>query len=142
MKRLKHNFKKGMAFVLSVAMIAGLVPAMPGGTNTFIGSSRIYHAAGTANRKYTNAKKLKPEKKKYALKKGRSTRIKVTVVKQSKKKKLLPESQGSVLRYASSDKKIATVTQKGTVMAKKKGICYITVAALNGVRTRIKITVK
>lgn len=34
MRRLKHNFKKGMAFVLSLAMIAGLVPAMSGGANT------------------------------------------------------------------------------------------------------------
>ena len=25
MKKLKHNFKKGMAFVLSLAMVAGLV---------------------------------------------------------------------------------------------------------------------
>ena len=33
MKRLKHNFKKGMAFVLSLAMVAGLVPAMSGGAN-------------------------------------------------------------------------------------------------------------
>ena len=33
MKRLKHNFKKGMAFVLSLAMMAGLVPAMSGGAN-------------------------------------------------------------------------------------------------------------
>ena len=33
MKRLKHNFKKGMAFVLSLAMVAGLVPAMSGGVN-------------------------------------------------------------------------------------------------------------
>ena len=34
MKKLKHNFKKGMAFVLSFAMVAGLVPAMSGGANT------------------------------------------------------------------------------------------------------------
>lgn len=34
MKRWKHNFKKGMAFVLSLAMVAGLVPAMSGGANT------------------------------------------------------------------------------------------------------------
>lgn len=34
MKKLKHNFKKGMAFVLSVAMVAGLVLAMSGGANT------------------------------------------------------------------------------------------------------------
>ena len=33
MRRLKHNFKKGMAFVLSLAMVAGLVPAMSGGAN-------------------------------------------------------------------------------------------------------------
>ena len=34
MRRLKHNFKKGMAFVLSLAMVAGLVPAMSGRANT------------------------------------------------------------------------------------------------------------
>ena len=33
MKKLRHNFKKGMAFVLSFAMVAGLVPAMSGGAN-------------------------------------------------------------------------------------------------------------
>ena len=33
MKRLKHNFKKGMSFVLSLEMVAGLVPAMSGGAN-------------------------------------------------------------------------------------------------------------
>ena len=33
MKKLKHNFKKGLAFVLSLAMVAGLVPAMSGGAN-------------------------------------------------------------------------------------------------------------
>lgn len=34
MKKLKHNFKKGMAFVLSLAMVVGLVLAMSGGANT------------------------------------------------------------------------------------------------------------
>ena len=32
--KLKHNFKKGLAFVLTFAMIAGLVPAMSGRANT------------------------------------------------------------------------------------------------------------
>ena len=41
MKRLKHNFKKGMAFVLSLAMVAGLVPAMSGGAN------KVQAATGT-----------------------------------------------------------------------------------------------
>ena len=34
MMKLKHNFKKGMALVLSLVMVAGLVPAMSGGANT------------------------------------------------------------------------------------------------------------
>lgn len=34
MKRWKHIFKKGMAFVLSLVMVAGLVLAMSGGANT------------------------------------------------------------------------------------------------------------
>ena len=31
MGKLKHNFKKGMAFVLSLAMVTGLALAMSGG---------------------------------------------------------------------------------------------------------------
>ncbi len=112
------------------------------GKKIYIGSSRTYHIAGKENRKYTNAKKLKPAKKKYVLKKGRSFRIKVTIIRQSKKKKLPPKSYGPALQYLSDNEKIATVTQGGKVKAKKKGICYIYVTALNGVRTKIKITVK
>lgn len=41
MRRLKHNFKKGMVFVLSLAMVAGLVPAMSGGAN------KVQAAAGS-----------------------------------------------------------------------------------------------
>ena len=41
MGKLKHNFKKGMAFVLSLAMVAGLALAMSGGANT------VQAAAGT-----------------------------------------------------------------------------------------------
>lgn len=111
------------------------------GKKVYIGSSRVYHVAGKANTKYTNAKKLQPAKEKYALKKGMSIRIKVTVIKQSKKK-LLPKSNGSALCYESSNKEIATVTSNGKVKAKKKGTCYITVTALNGVKTKIKIMVK
>ena len=112
------------------------------GKKIYTGSSRTYHIAGKENRKYTNAKKLKPAKKKYVLKKGRSFRIKVTIIKQSKKKKLPPKSYGPALQYRSGNEKIATVTQGGKVKAKKKGTCYIYVTALNGVRTKIKITVK
>ena len=112
------------------------------GKKVSIGSSRTYYAAGKDNKKYTNVKELKPAKKKYTLKKGKSVTIPVTAVKESKKKKLLPKSCGPALRYESSNEKIATVTSKGKVKVKKKGTCYIIVTALNGVRTKIKITVK
>lgn len=34
MMKLKHNFKKGMALVLSLVMAAGIVPAMSDGADT------------------------------------------------------------------------------------------------------------
>ena len=112
------------------------------GKKVYTGSSRTYHIAGKENSKYTNAKKLKPAKKKYTLKKGKNVRIQVTIAKEAKKKKLLPKSYGSTLQYWSGNTKIATVTREGRVKAKKKGICYIYVTALNGVRAKIRITVK
>lgn len=112
-----------------------------GGKKVYIGSSKPYHAAGKNNKKYTNVKKLKPAKKKYALKKGRSIRLKVQIVKQSNKKGLLSNAHGPALRYISGNRKVAAVTSNGKVKAKEKGSCYIYVTALNGVRTKIKITV-
>ena len=41
MGKLKHNFKKGITLVLSLAMVAGLALAMSGGANT------VQAAAGT-----------------------------------------------------------------------------------------------
>ena len=113
-----------------------------GGKKVYIGSSKVYYVAGKKHKKYTNAKKLIPAKKKYTLKKGKKVRLKVRVVKQSKKKKLLPKSYGPAIRYFSSNKKVATVTSKGKVKAKKKGTCYIYTTALSGLRVKIKIKVK
>ena len=40
MGKLKHNFKKGITLVLSLAMVAGLALAMSGGAKYRAGSSR------------------------------------------------------------------------------------------------------
>ena len=112
------------------------------GKKVYIGSSRTYCVAGRKNKKYTNAKKLIPKKKKYTLKKGKKASLKVRIVKQSKKKKLLPKKYGAKIRYFSDNKEVAAVTKKGRVKAKGKGSCYIYVTALNGIRVKIKITVK
>lgn len=46
------------------------------------------------------------------------------------------------LTYTSSNKKVATVTTKGKVTAKKKGTAVITIRTHNGKTTKIKIVVK
>ena len=40
MGKLKHNFKKGITLVLSLAMVAGLALAMSGGANTVQAAAR------------------------------------------------------------------------------------------------------
>ena len=109
---------------------------MNNGKKVYISSSPTYHVAGTKNKTYTNAKKISVSPKKLVLRKGTSRRIK------AKMKKLLPKSHGTSLRYRSTNKKIASVSKKGKIKARKKGICYICITALNGVMTQIKVKVK
>lgn len=112
------------------------------GKKVYIGVSKTYHAAGKDSKTYTNAKEVKLSKESVKLKVGKSSKIKATIVKQSKKKKLLSEKHGAPLRYFSTDESIAKVTAKGKIKAKKKGTCYIYITALNGVKNRVEVTVK
>lgn len=112
-----------------------------GGRKVYQKSSPVYHVAGAKNKSYTNAKKITVSKKKVILKKGASGRIKAKIIKQSKKKKLLPRSHGASLRYRSANTKIAAVSKEGKIKAKKKGVSYIYITALNGVTARIKVRV-
>ena len=112
------------------------------GKKVYIGSSRVYYVIRNDNKKYTNAAKVTVKKKSVTLKKGKTSQIKASIKKQSKSKKLLSKSYGPSLRYYSTNTSIAAVTSKGKIKAKKKGKCYIYVTALNGVHTRVKVTVK
>ena len=112
------------------------------GKKVYIGNSKIYHVAGKKNKTYTNAKKIKVSKKKYTLKRGRTVKINAKIVKESSRKKLLPKAHGAALRYESTNEKIATVTAKGKIKAKRTGTCYIYITALNGVQVKVTVTVK
>ena len=46
------------------------------------------------------------------------------------------------IAYESSNKRIATVSSKGVIKAKKKGKCYIYAYAQNGPMAKIKVTVR
>ncbi len=107
----------------------------------------VYTAGG--NKTYTNAKSVKLntsdgkiKKNKLTLKVKDTYKIKASVKKADKKKKLMPASHVKTLRYRSSDPGVATVSGKGKITAKKKGKCNIYVYAHNGVSRTIKLTVK
>jgi hypothetical protein len=56
--------------------------------------------------------------------------------------KTATSGHASTIRYRTSNSKIATVSSKGVVTAKKKGTCYVYCYAINGTYKRVKITVK
>lgn len=77
-------------------------------------------------------KKVKLNKKKLSLKVGKTKRLKAT---------FKPKKATTLLKWKSSNKKIATVTQKGKVKAKKRGTATITVKTHNGKKATCKIKV-
>ena len=106
-----------------------------------IASSKRIHVA-TKGGKVTNVSKLKVTYKKKtanALKIGKKLKLKVKVVKQSKKLKLKKHRK---IRFESSNPKIATVSSQGVVKGKKRGKCYIYIYSQNGTYKKIKVTVK
>lgn len=78
--------------------------------------------------------KVNGKKKKVTLKKNKTYTIKTT---------LSPKGSASVLKYSSSNKKVATVDSKGKIKTKKKkGTATITVKTVNNKKATIKVTVK
>ena len=106
------------------------------GKKVTIAVSKTIHATTTGG-KYGVAKSVKVNKSKVTLKKGKKFTIKAAEVKKDKTIK-----QHRKIAYESDNTKVATVSTKGVVKAKKKGSCYIYVYAQNGVYKRIKVTVK
>ena len=106
-----------------------------------ISASKVVHAA-TKGGKVGNHKKVTVKKavikKAGNLKAGATLKLKAKAVKASYK----PVKIHRAVRYETTNRKIATVTKKGVVKAKKKGTCYIYAFAQNGVYKKIKIVVK
>ena len=70
---------------------------------------------------------------------GSSLKLNAKAVAQSSKKKV---RKHVAVRYESTNTKIATVSGKGIVKARKKGTCYVYAYAQSGVYKRIKVIVK
>ncbi|MBR2707522.1 MAG: Ig-like domain-containing protein [Mogibacterium sp.] len=136
----KSGLKKGTAYKFYVKAYT-----MKAGKKTYIRKSPAVHSyTGNGTGNFTNAKSVtlrNVRKGKLSLKKGKTFRIKAKVNKVNKKKKLMPKSHTSKLRYLSSDRKVATVSKSGRITAKGTGKCTIYVFAHNGVSKSIRVTV-
>lgn len=116
---------------------------MKDGKKTYVKTSPMVHAyTSGSTKKFTNAKKVTVKKATVSLKVGKTYKIKASVKKLKKNKKLMHKGHAPKLRYLSSNTKIATVSSSGKIKAKAKGKCYTYVYAHNGVSKKVKVTVK
>ena len=106
------------------------------GKKVWIAKSKVVHSTTTGG-KYGNAKSVKVNKTSVSLAVGKTFSIKAEQVLKDK-----PIAGHQNIKYESGNSKVASVTSKGVIKAKKKGTCYIYVYAQNGMYKRIKVTVK
>jgi len=111
------------------------------GKKTYIVTSPTAHAlTGGANARYTNPSKVSVKRSSYTLKVGKTATIRATVTGLKKGKEVL--NHVGLVRYITSNAKVAKVNSKGKIVAKGKGTCTIYVIATNGVYAKVKVTVK
>ena len=110
------------------------------GKKVTIGKSITGHAVGKKNITVTDAKKIQIRKSAYSLNKGKTAKIKATIVKKNNKLPLFGHT--AKFRYDTSNKKVATVSKDGKITAKGKGTCYVYIYAVNGCAKKVKVTVK
>ncbi len=107
-----------------------------GGKKVTISVSKKVHIHTTGG-KHGNIKGVKVNKTKVTIKKGKTFRIKASNIKPKKRIRKHRD-----ISYESSNKKVATVTEKGVIKGKKKGTCKIYVYAQNGFYKTITVKVK
>ena len=105
------------------------------GKKVWLAKSQVVHSTTTGGQ-YGNAKAVKVNKSAVSLTVGKTFTIKAEQVLKDK-----PIAGHQNIKYESSNTKVASVSSKGVIKAKKKGICYIYVYAQNGVYKRIKVVV-
>ncbi len=124
----RSKLKKGRSYKYMVVAVRN---------GKVIAKSKTIHVRTTGG-KYTNFTKVSVNKTKVMLKKGGKFKIKAKGLKKSTKKVRVHKA----IKYESTNKKVATVTSKGTIKAVGKGTCRIYVYVQNGLYKSIKVTVK
>lgn len=139
----KNAYDKSVFYTSSNSKIAtvdkqtGLIRAKKPGTVTI--TAKAKDGSGTTKKLavtvYRPVAKIHTSKTAIALVKGKSYPIRITVAPAN--------ATNRTVEYTSSNKRIATVSPKGYILAKGVGTCYITIKAKDGsnTTTRIKVTV-
>ena len=109
---------------------------MVDGKLEILATSKTIHVT-TAGGKWGNVGSLKLNTKGVQLKTGAKFKLKATEIKKDKQFK-----RHRNVAYESTNPKVASVSKKGVIKAKKKGTCYIYAYAQNGIYKKIKVTVK
>lgn len=115
---------------------------MINGRKVYVTESMAFHLAGPENRRLTNAKKIQLSGRKLKLRAGKKKKLKASVVRADRRKRLFVDAHALALRYRSSNPAIAAVNNKGKVTARKKGNCFIYLYAPNGISQKVKVTVR
>ena len=116
---------------------------MSGDSKTYVAKSPTVHAyTGGGNGRYTNPKSVKVKKSKVTVKKNKTYKIKASVRKLRKGKKLINGRHARKLRYLSSNTSVATVTKYGKIKGVAPGTCDVYVLAVNGSYKKVAVTVK
>jgi hypothetical protein len=112
------------------------------GVKTYIGkaSPTVHAITGGYTKKATNPKAVTVKASSVTLAPGKSSTIKARVTGVKAGREVLAHVK--LLRYYSSNRNVATVTQAGKIKATGIGRCTVYVVANNGVRARVKVTVE
>jgi hypothetical protein len=111
------------------------------GGNTELGRTIIVHIVGRKNPYFSNVKQIKLARNQFTLKKGKSAVIHATAILEHPGRRQLTRAHSAPFRYASTNSKVATVSKKGTIIAKGKGTCTVYVYAINGFARKVTVTV-
>lgn len=107
------------------------------GKKKIIASSMVVHTVTGLT--YANPTKVVADIKEIKLTKGTSRTITCLVSKPEGKKS---QEHTAQIRYLSSNKAVATVTEKGKIKAVGKGTCYVYACAQNGEYCKVKVTIE
>lgn len=105
-----------------------------------IGKTKVFYAVGNKIKSATDPKAIKLKKRSYVLTAGKTAKVKATIVKKNKRRKL--QKHTAKFRYATSDSKVAVVSKTGKITAKAAGTCKVYVYAANGCAKVVKVTVR